>query len=104
MDALRERYGEKPLGFVFASSKEAPEKHLDIFKKRAGVVILTRYHSKELDIPRPQPDLEVLANGKKILYIPEAKDVVNYIKSSDLPVWVITGSFYILGEIKNLLN
>ncbi|MCR4261056.1 MAG: Mur ligase family protein [Candidatus Colwellbacteria bacterium] len=102
--ALEERYGKRPLGFVFASSKEEPGKHLDILKGKAGIVILTRYHSKELDTLRPQPNLEILANGKSILYMPNAKDVISYIKSSDLPVWVITGSFYILGEIKNLLE
>ncbi|MEX2054191.1 MAG: Mur ligase family protein [Candidatus Colwellbacteria bacterium] len=100
--ALRGRYKKESIGFVFASSRDEPSKKLDLIEKEAEVVILTKYHSEELDMIRPQPNLEQLADGKKFLYIPEAKDVVSYIKSSDLRVWVVTGSFYILGEIKDL--
>ncbi|MDP3953427.1 MAG: Mur ligase family protein [bacterium] len=104
IDAVKERYGNERVGFVFASSKEDPGGKLKILKKRASVIILTRYHSKELDMVRPQVDLEPLANGKDILYIPKAKDIVAYIKSSTIKNWVVTGSFYILGEIKDLLR
>ena len=104
MDAVKERYGNKEVGFIFASSKDDPESKLNIIKKRAKIIILTKYHSKELDMIRPQPDLEKLADNKQLFYLPETKDVVSYIGSSDLPVWVVTGSFYILGELKNLLK
>ncbi len=102
MAALRERYGREPVGFVFASSKEDPAKKLNLIKKGAQVVLLTKYHSRELDMLRPQPDLEKFADGKKLFYLPDARSVASYIKASDIRIWVVTGSFYILGEIKDL--
>ncbi|MDP3953648.1 MAG: Mur ligase family protein [bacterium] len=104
MDAVKERYGHERVGFVFASSKEDPEGKLKILKKKASTIILTKYHSKELDMIRPQVDLEPLANGKDILYVPKAEDIVSYLESSTIKNWVVTGSFYILGEIKDLLK
>lgn len=104
MDAVKERYGNKKVGFVFASSKDDPKNKLNIIVKRAEVIILTKYHSKELDMVRPQPDLEKFADNKKLFYLPKTKDVISYINSSDVSVWVITGSFYILGGIKNLIK
>ncbi len=104
VNAVNERYGKERVGFVFASSKKNPKNKLNILKKRANVIILTKYHSKELDMVRPSIALAKLANTKDIFYIPNTEDVVSYIKSSKIKNWVVTGSFYVLVEIKNLLE
>ena len=103
VSVLHDRYRDTPIGVVFASSKQNPEKQIDMLGEVAKTVLLTRYDFSELDMLKSPTDLEKFANDSDIIYVPNAKDVASYIKSSDIDTWVITGSFRVLLEMKKAL-
>ena len=104
LEAVNSRYGDKGFGVIFASSKKEVDGVLDQITSQAKELILTKYHSSELDMYRPQPELEGFADNKKSFYIPDIERVVDRLRSSDIDNWIITGSFYLLREMKEALS
>lgn len=104
VDAVKDKFGKDKIGVVFASSKDQPEKHLGILKDIADVILLTQYHSQELDMFRPSTKLDEFADGKTTFYMPSVGEVAKYIEDSDISIWLVTGSFYVLAEAKEALG
>lgn len=97
------RYSRSTTGVVFASSKDDVERSIRVLSKIASSVVLTAYHNQILLGLKPPTMLEESARRGGHIWLFDGDTVCTHILQSSQTVWVITGSFYILSEIKKKL-
>lgn len=101
-EALRERFPDATFGVVFASSRAATVPVLiQILKRFSPEIIGTKYHNETLDMLRPAADLSGVSG---VHALESASQIADYIRVSSTSHWLITGSFYILAEVRQALE
>ncbi|MDX1766103.1 MAG: cyanophycin synthetase [Candidatus Saccharimonadales bacterium] len=104
LGAVRERFGQAEFGVVFASGQKALAKDLaEIAQRQAAEIILTRYRSEALDMFKPAYDYRNFAKRKGLTFTNSHRRIAELIGHSSLNIWLITGSFYILSDLKKAL-
>jgi dihydrofolate synthase/folylpolyglutamate synthase len=97
------RWSTPEVGIIFASSKQVDERIYQRLGRVAGLVVMTRYYDSTLLRYRPARDLRSVAQGYGHIWQDDHDAVVNIIAANPDKIWVVTGSFFILGELKKKL-
>ena len=107
MDAMAQQFPGTHYGAVFASGQSKATDELLAMLQAGGrrPLILTEYHSRELDMYRPAVDFANYASlPSGAQHLSDPKSVVRAMRQSATDVWLVTGSFYLLSDIRQALE
>lgn len=103
---IRQQYPGKMFSVVFGSSKNRDWRQLlDLLRPITSEFIFTTYSARKSDKKRAAQDFnEVKVEDLPATVINDPKAVVNHVNNSESEFWLVTGSFYVVSEIGQLLS
>ena len=105
LNSVQQRFGDTEFGIVLASGqKEQAEALASQALEKSRQLILTEYHSEALDMYKPAHNFRPFAKQHQVEFERSPKRVVEQIMTSGIDLWVVTGSFYLLKDIRQALT
>lgn len=105
IDAVKDAYNGEQFAAVLASTQRGDaEAMADYLQQNAQTLLLTSYHSQELDMFRPAYDFSAYAEQQKTVFHEDHTKIAEIIANSTTRLWLVTGSFYMLSSVRQALD